>query len=50
MKKYFDKKLFGLERHLGNGSLKRKREKEFKYKSNETQFRFNEGLWKMLLL
>ena len=44
IKKYFDKRLSGLEKHLSNGSTKRKREKDFKYKSNETQFKFNEDI------
>ena len=48
IKKYFDKKLSGLEkkfmRSRGGGSSKRKRERDFKYKSNEKQYLFNEEL------
>ena len=47
IKKYFDKKLSGLEKELirsRDGSSKRKREKDFKYKSNEKQYLFNAEL------
>ena len=48
IEKYFDKKLSGLEkkfmRSRGGGSSKRKRERDFKYKSNEKQYLFNEEL------
>ena len=47
IKRYLDKRLSGLEiklRNNKNSSSNRKREKDFKYKSNEEQYSFNEQL------
>ena len=42
LKSYFDAKFSALEQGFKPGT-KRKREHEFKYKSNKKQFEFNEG-------
>ena len=44
LKSYFDAKFSALEQGFKSGSNKRKREHEFKYKSNKKQFEFNEDI------
>ena len=44
LKSYFDAKFSALEQGFKSGGTKRKREHEFKYKSNKKQFEFNEDI------
>ena len=46
LKSYFDAKFSALEQGFKSGGTKRKREHEFKYKSNKKQFELNEDIEK----